>query len=88
MRVQYYTSKPASGRYVFFPDSVTEIHPDGSGFSITPVPMPEREGYEYYYQIGEYIPKADCVNGIYVAESDYTQMIAELNKEEEEEEDF
>ena len=81
MGVKYYTAKPATGRFVYLNDCVTTILPDGEGFSISPAPVEEREGYEFFYDIGEYIPKEDCANGIYVEETEYDKRQAAMEEE-------
>lgn len=81
MGVKYYKDKPATGRFVYLKNCVTTIFPDGDGVRISPAPVEEREGYEFFYDIGEYIPKEDCANGIYVEESEYDRMKDAMEKE-------
>lgn len=82
MSVKYQTEKPTKGRFYFFPNATTEVTPDGEQIFIDGMPMSEKEGCEFFYGIGEYIPKEDCVNGIYIEESEYDRCTAEAEEEE------
>ena len=89
--IEYYREKPEDDtrRFYYLPNACEIAGPDGDDLLVDG-PGPERDQYaegahdedEYYVSLGEWIPKKDCANGIYVPEEVLDKLWAEEDEEE------